>query len=183
MLDRLKQYCLINPLTIIILLLLYFFYFFIVDALEIVLPLYFQKIDIPAAVMGIIFSVANFLRFSSSILMIFKNLNYKTIVIFIFILLSISTLIFALSKNITFLFIMAVLVFSTRSLFNINLNPVLLYSVHSNNRGKLFGIRDVFLYGGSALGLFFCGIIVKKSFLWVFLLLSIISILALCIVI
>lgn len=75
MINRLKQYCLINPLTIIILLLLYFFYFFIVDSLEIVLPLYFQKIDIPAAVMGIIFSVANFLRFSSSILMIFKNLN------------------------------------------------------------------------------------------------------------
>lgn len=161
---------------------LYFLYFFIVDALEITIPLYFEEIGIAATIMGLIFSLANGIRFTSSIFMIFKKYNYRIILFFIFFLLGFAALIFSLSQHYLLLTVFSILVFSTRSLFNINLNPVLLYSVSYDERGKLMGTRDIFLYSGSALGLFFCGYIVQTSFLGVFILLFVLAILSIFII-
>ncbi|MCR6098173.1 MFS transporter [Salipaludibacillus agaradhaerens] len=164
-----------NKPLIALLFTLYFFYFFILDALEIIIPLYLKDFGISAMYIGLIFSLANLIRFFSSIGFALKDFQIRTSLLFVFIaILSTLTVYYFVSIPII-LFTFAVLLFSTRSLFNITLNPVLLYSVESKNRGKIMGVRDVFLYSGSAIGVMTAGALANYSFHFLFGLFIVIS--------
>ncbi|WP_242296882.1 MFS transporter, partial [Bacillus cereus group sp. BfR-BA-01326] len=115
---------------------------------------------------------ANLIRILSSVLVAYIGDAKRTIFFTMIILfLSISSLIFL--KNGAVIVILSVLILSTKSPFNISANPLLAYSVSSEERGLAFGIRDVFLYAGTSFGLLFSGVLISYGFPLIFVCLSV----------
>ncbi len=67
-------------------------------------------------------------------------------------------------ENIIFLTIFFILVISVATTFNITLNPIISRINKNDNLGIVFGVRDVFLYMGSGLGLAAAGYLLKNGF-------------------
>ncbi|ONG71194.1 hypothetical protein BKK42_04290 [Bacillus cereus] len=151
---------------------IFFVYFFVIDAYEALLPLYLKEIGIGASILGGIVFFANLIRILSSVLVAYIGDAKRTIFFTMIILfLSISSLIFF--KNGAVIVILSVLILSTKSPFNISANPLLAYSVSSEERGLAFGIRDVFLYAGTSFGLLFSGVLISYGFPLIFVCLSV----------
>ncbi|WP_242312751.1 MFS transporter [Bacillus cereus group sp. BfR-BA-01402] len=151
---------------------IFFVYFFVIDAYEALLPLYLKEIGIGASILGGIVFFANLIRILSSVLVAYIGDAKRTIFFTMIILfLSISSLIFL--KNGAVIVILSVLILSTKSPFNISANPLLAYSVSSEERGLAFGIRDVFLYAGTSFGLLFSGVLISYGFPLIFVCLSV----------
>lgn len=144
--------------------LLFLLYFLIIDSLEIVAPLYFKELGMTAGLIGLIFSLANILRFLTTITFLQKNISEKFNVLIVFLMIFSAMIIFIISDNMWILFLLSVLIFSTRSTFNISLNPFIMRITPTDNRGKIMGIRDIFLYGGSTLGIAIAGLLSSNSF-------------------
>lgn len=74
---------------------------------------------------------------------------------------AISSVFMGLFQNVFLFYFFAVLLVSSRTGLNFSLGTDINYNIPASNRGKFFGIRDLFLYGGISLGLLVSGIIIK----------------------
>ncbi|MCJ0925274.1 MFS transporter [Mammaliicoccus sciuri] len=153
---------------------LFLLYFFIIDSLEIVLPLHFKEIGMATSLIGLIFSLANILRFICTITFLQKDIHEVVNVLIVFLLILTGLITYILLENIWILLI----IFSTKSTFNITLNPFIMRLTPIDSRGKIMGIRDIFLYVGSTLGIAISSFISINSFKKLYILFILISLIA-----
>ncbi|PTK05951.1 MFS transporter [Mammaliicoccus sciuri] len=157
---------------------LFLLYFFIIDSLEIVLPLHFKEIGMATSLIGLIFSLANILRFICTITFLQKNIHEVVNVLIVFLLILTGLITYILLENIWILLIISIIIFSTKSTFNITLNPFIMRLTPIDSRGKIMGIRDIFLYVGSTLGIAISSFISINSFKKLYILFILISLIA-----
>lgn len=119
---------------------LFLLYFFLIDSLEIVLPLHFKEIGMATSLIGLIFSLANILRFICTITFLQKDIHEVVNVLIVFLLILTGLITYILLENIWILLIISIIIFSTKSTFNITLNPFIMRLTPIDSRGKIMGI-------------------------------------------
>ena len=143
------------------------------------MPLYLQKLNAPATLMGTILFAASLVRVLSPTFNQLLRFKAKNNIMLIFMLLSFSSLFLAYINQVYIVAFLLFLILATQSYFNITSVPMLIYSTDEGLRGRVFGIRDVFLYAGSGFGLALSGWLVAIGYHAVFWMMFVCSMLAL----
>ncbi|HEU4963221.1 MAG TPA: MFS transporter [Bacilli bacterium] len=157
-----------------------FCYFFAFDAFDSVLALYGKELGQSAFFIGSVLGVGNALRMVLAVPMGHLGDAYgrKWFALGILLVLGAALLGLSAVTRPVAVFALALVVVVSRTPFNVMLNPMLAYAVSSEQRGRAFGVRDVFLYGGSTAGVCLAGLWVVYGYRALFLVLGCLILLA-----
>lgn len=141
----------------------FFLYFLYFDSFELTLPLFIKYIKMDVSLLGLIFATSKLFR---SLLVVpisnLANKNKLKFLICVFILNIFLLFLVIIKPTKLNIFVFALVLLSTTSIFNVILNPKLGSIVPKNKVGITFGFRDVFLYAGGFLGLIISAFIKSK---------------------
>lgn len=145
--------------------LLYFGFFMANEPLEQLMALLLAEKGLSAQHYGYVLSAFNVCCIVVPGVIGFLTIRYSAYAIADIALLGGLVVSFILAKNSTpiLLMIFAVLLLLVRTGFNNSIGNDINYEIADNDRGKYFAVRDLFLFGGCAVGLFISGIITKKQ--------------------
>ena len=152
---------------------IFFLYFMISDSIDIVIPLYFKKLDINMGLYGGLLSFTKIMRALVIIPISLWSIKKKMNCLKIWLLVDMAVMLIFLNRLPTFIVLAGLsMIIITTSVLNVILNPLLGKEAGKEHVGKVFGIRDVFLYAGCFLGLFIVGIIKgisdSTNAIWIF---------------
>lgn len=141
----------------------FFLYFMYFDSIEITLPLFFEKMSLDMTMLGSIFAVSKLIRsvIVIPISMLRKDFKFMLLTAFLFVNILLLFLIREIGNSMLIVTTFVMLLVTT-SVFNVVLNPILAEIVPKNKIGLIFGMRDVFLYGGGFVGLIFTAKITRE---------------------
>ena len=151
----------------------FFLYFMISDSIDIVIPLYFKKLDINMGLYGGLLSFTKVMRALVIIPISMWSIKKKMNCLKIWLLVDMAVMLIFLNRLPTLIVLAGLsMVIITTSVLNVILNPLLGKEAGKEHVGKVFGIRDVFLYAGCFLGLFIVGVIKgisdNTNVIWIF---------------
>lgn len=141
---------------------MFFLFFMISDSMDVFIPLYIKGNQLPAVLYGALQTVTTILRMILIWLMAKPKMETKRRIVIIFF--AINVLDFGLLKlgnTYIALYIFAMIIL-TRTLFNTIMNPYLARLLPNEYMGIGFGVRDVFLSLGCAVGLIVSGFLTKN---------------------
>jgi MFS family permease len=161
--DILREKYNINKMTIMINL-LFFMYFFLYDSFAITVPLYLTHIKLKAIYLGYILSISTIIRafISAPIASVKKDKKLNILAITLLLnIVSIILVVIEFNKYATMLGF--IIIYSTITVLNVIINPMIASNSPNEKLGITFGVRDVFLYAGSGIGLVVVGSLLKKT--------------------
>lgn len=152
---------------------IFFLYFMISDSIDIVIPLYFKKLEINMGLYGGLLSFTKVMRALVIIPISMWSIKKKMNCLKIWLLVDMAVMLIFLNRLPTLIVLAGLsMVIITTSILNVILNPLLGKEAGKEHVGKVFGIRDVFLYAGCFLGLFIVGVIKgisdNTNVIWIF---------------
>lgn len=144
----------------------FFTYFFVDDLLMKAFPLYIKHLGISSFWWGYILSGASLIGFFIiPPIGALADKHGRKPILFLSLSLAGLTLLGIMVSPYAFIIIgLMALIPITRSINNITVNPLLAHSESQNERGFVFGVRDVFLHAGAALGTFAGGWFLAASY-------------------
>lgn len=166
--DSLKSYIkdffkLKNMPVMIRIYILFFLFFLLSDSLDVFIPLYFKQQGKSVVGYGALQSVTTILRIIAvNSIAGPRNRMKKQILLFVMLLNVVNIAAFTFVQSMLLFYLVFGLLMVTRSIFNAVLNPALAKSLPETYLGMGFGVRDVFLNLGSAVGLFISGFLTSR---------------------
>lgn len=137
--------------------LVFFLFFMLSDSMDVFMPLFFKNHSIPAIFYGGLQTITTVFKIMVIWLLSKPQMKAKRIILTSFIglnMLNFMAIFFDYQHITIFVFAMFII---TRTVLNIIMNPYLGRLLPNEYMGIGFGIRDVFLSAGCALGLLICG--------------------------
>lgn len=137
--------------------LVFFLFFMLSDSMDVFMPLFFKNHSIPAIFYGGLQTITTVFKLIVIWLLSKPQMKAKRIILTSFIglnMLNFMAIFFDYQHITIFVFAMFII---TRTVLNIIMNPYLGRLLPNEYMGIGFGIRDVFLSAGCALGLLICG--------------------------
>ena len=137
--------------------LVFFLFFMLSDSMDVFMPLFFKNHSIPAIFYGGLQTITTVFKLMVIWLLSKPQMKAKRIILTSFIglnMLNFMAIFFDYQHITIFVFAMFII---TRTVLNIIMNPYLGRLLPNEYMGIGFGIRDVFLSAGCALGLLICG--------------------------
>ncbi|PWT26825.1 MFS transporter [Butyrivibrio fibrisolvens] len=137
--------------------LVFFLFFMLSDSMDVFMPLFFKNHSIPAMFYGGLQTITTVFKLIVIWLLSKPQMKAKRIILTSFIglnMLNFMAIFFDYQHITIFVFAMFII---TRTVLNIIMNPYLGRLLPNEYMGIGFGIRDVFLSAGCALGLLICG--------------------------
>ncbi len=164
-LNLFRQYRSVVDRRYIVIYAIYFSFFLFIGPLEDILPLLFEAKGFGKATFGVFLSFHNGINiFLPGIIayLASKFSSYKISLVAMLLSLVGALLIGCLPGNNFYLFLFAILLIAGRTVFNFSLGNSINYVLPEETRGKYFALRDLFLFGACAVGLFFGGAYIAR---------------------
>lgn len=143
---------------------LFLLFFMSYDSMTVTIPLYITNLKVGVSYYGTIMAITLIIRGLIAIPISHLEISNKFKILNFVMLINLLTLIILmLVENFILTFLGFIVFLSSVSVLNVIVNPILASISPKDNYGISFGIRDIFLFSGSAIGLFITGIIKKFS--------------------
>ncbi|EJT5932282.1 MFS transporter [Clostridium perfringens] len=143
---------------------LFLLFFMSYDSMTVTIPLYINNLKVGVSYYGTIMAITLIIRGLIAIPISHLEISNKFKILNFVMLINLLTLIILmLVENFILTFLGFIVFLSSVSVLNVIVNPILASISPKDNYGISFGIRDIFLFSGSAIGLFITGIIKKLS--------------------
>lgn len=144
--------------------LIYFCFFFFNGPLEQSLSLFFDSRGFSTFLYGVFLSCSNGMGIVLPAIVAFLTINYNyRLITSVGLLISmVSGILLCRSESFLAAIVFALLLYSARSFFNFSFGSAVTAFIPAEDRAQYFVIRDIFLYGGISLGLFWGSYIIDK---------------------
>lgn len=136
---------------------IFLLFFMLSDSIDVYVPLYIKSNNLPAVSYGILQSVTVVLRMLIIWLLAKPKIKTKKKIILMALIINIANFLLVTSDFKLLYFYVLITIIATRTLVNTIFNPYLARLLPNEYMGIGFGIRDIFLSSGCAVGLFITG--------------------------
>lgn len=158
MINQIKNYLRLKYIKDIIKINMIFLLFFMIsDSMDVYIPLYIKDNNLPAIAYGILQTITIIFRMLIIWWLAKPKIKTKKKIIMVIFILNIANFLLVTSDFKLLYFYVFITIIATRTLLNTIYNPYLARLLPNEYMGIGFGIRDVFLSTGCAIGLFISG--------------------------